>query len=149
MTKHRQPARWKYLINGLVLLAPVWFLYDRLTPAPLPAPWPEHRAGPVTAAPRPLDDGPPHRHDGMFVKDFRVRLCEGCAARIRSAHLRAAPAPPTIPADAAGVLHGHGAARHVHAPYPPQPGADDRLWLTVQTWDGEVHHASWPLPERP
>lgn len=142
----RRPRRWKYLLNGLLLIAPAWFYYDSLSPA-FPDEWPEQSIGPFTAAPRPANDGPQFYYDGGYIKDFSVRFCDGCVSRIRAAHISVGEQPAPAPSGHEGVLHGNSLAQHVHAPFPARIAPNDRLWLTVQEWNGAVHHASWPLPE--
>ena len=145
MKNRKKPARWKYLLNALVLIAPAWYFYDSMTPPEQPAALPERELAGITAAPRPTDTDPPYRHEGRYLKDFSVAFCEGCAERIRTAYLSVSDSPPALPEDGFGVIHGHGATKHVHAPYPSEPRDGHRLWLTVQTWDGEIHRVSWPL----
>jgi hypothetical protein len=146
--RQARPARWKYLINGLVLLAPVYFLYDMFTPASGPEPLPEKRLGDsFTATPAPTNAEPPYVHDGQLFKDFSVVFCDGCLKRIRTAYLIVSDEAPSLPEDGLGVIHGHGPTKHVHVPYPPEPGEDARLWLTIQSWTGEVVRTSWPLTQ--
>lgn len=145
--KSARPARWKFLLNGLLLLAPGWFFYASLAPE-WPAEWAEQPVGPFTAAPMPLSDDPPIAYDGGYVKDFSFRFCEGCVARIRAAHVSVGPAPAPVPGGHEGVLHGSSLAQHVHVPFPAEIGPEDRLWLSVQDWAGAMHHVSWPLPAR-
>lgn len=140
--------RWpraRYWLNALVLIAPLWFFYDALTPV-FPAPWPTQTVGPFTVTPMPHDDAGPYRHDGGQVKDFAFHFCDGCVARIRMAYANAGPAALTEADGGEGVVHGRGAMQEAHVPYPAQPGAADRLWLTVQEWDGTLHRFAWPLP---
>lgn len=137
--------RWRYRINGLLLLAPCWFLYDALTPT-FPPEWPEQPIGPFSAAPRPADDNPPYPHDGGYLKDFSVRFCDGCVTKIRTAHVSVGRQPLEQPATD-GLLHGSSRSQHVHVPYPPSQGAGEMLWVSVQEWSGRMHHAAWPLPQ--
>lgn len=140
--------RWpraRYWLNAFVLIAPAWFFYDALTPV-FPAAWPTQAAGPFTVTPTPHDEAGPYPHDGVFVKDFAFRFCDGCAPRIRMAYANAGPAALAEPDGEEGIVHGHGAMQEAHVPYPAQPGPADRLWLTVQEWDGTLHRVAWPLP---
>jgi hypothetical protein len=138
--------RWRFRLNGLLLVAPVWFFYDALTPVFPPA-WPEQAIGPFTATPTPADGAPPYVHDGALVKDFSVRFCTGCVASIRTGHVSVGPAPVPAPDGYDGVLHGNAISQHVHVPFPAQASAADRLWISVQEWNGQVHSASWPLTQ--
>lgn len=141
------PSPWqrrKYLLNLLVLALPVYYFWQAMNPVAQP-PLEQKTLGSLTATPVPLDDLGPYLHDGIYVKDFRVDFCEGCISSIRQAYLVAGPAPEHFPAEGDGILHGSDYALHVHAAFPEEIGAKDRLWLMVQTWDGETLQASWPL----
>jgi len=137
--------RWKYRINGFLLIAPVWFFYEALSPSSLPEQWQQQAIGPFSAAPQPADNNPPYAHDGARMKDFSVHFCEGCVQKIRVAWLNVGERPAPLPNDLAGILHGNSNEQHVHAPYPKVRGDHDKLWLTVQQWDGQLHHAAWTL----
>jgi hypothetical protein len=143
-----RPKRWRYCLNALVLTAPAWFLYTSLTPVFPPA-WESRTLGTLTVTPTPHDDGEPYRHDGQRVKDFSFRFCEGCDRNMRLAAVHVGNSPASPAETETGLVHGHGALKEAHVPYPEQVGASDRLWLSVQTWDGTVHHASWPLRREP
>ena len=145
--KRPEPTRWhrrKYWLNALLLLAPIWFLYASLTPV-FPPPWETKTAGQITVTPSPHDEGAPYEHDGIRVKDFSFRLCEGCAEAIRlaSANVGLAPTSPAEVED--GIVHGRGNLQEAHVPYPARLSGNERLWLSVQTWDGALHHIDWPL----
>lgn len=143
--KTRTPwQRWAYRASGLILIAPIWYFYVSMNPEFPPA-WPEQQVGPFTATPTPGDAEPPYLHDENYYKDFSVRFCDGCVERIRLAYLSVGAAPAALPAELDGILHGDRYLQHVHAPYPEALGPDDRLWFTVQEWNGRVHHAAWPL----
>lgn len=141
-------TRWpraRFWLNAFVLVAPGWFLYASLTPTFPPA-WPTQAAGPFEVTPTPHDDAGPYPHDGAHVKDFSFRFCDGCVARIRMAYANAGPEPVAVLDGEDGVVHGHGALQEAHVPYPQRPGPEDRLWLTVQEWNGTLHRVAWPLP---
>ncbi len=138
----------KYWLNALVLIAPFWFLYDALT-AVLPPAWPMQVVGPFEVTPTPRDADGPYEHDGIPVKDFAFRFCEGCVERIRMAYANVGPEATAETDGGEGVVHGHGALQEAHVPYPIRPGPTDRLWLTVQEWDGTLHRVAWPLPAAP
>lgn len=138
--------RGMYRVSGLVLIAPVWFFYEAMSPPPLPAQWQRQSIGPFTAAPQPVNNDAPYPHDGAFAKDFSVHFCEGCIAQIRMAWLGVGERPSALPDDLAGILHGNNHEQHVHAPFPQALGDNDKLWLTVQQWNGQTHHTAWSLP---
>ncbi len=137
-------TRWKYLLNGFLIVAPFWFFYQAMTQT-FPAEWPEQTIGPFTAAISPADDAPPYSHHGSYVKDFSVRFCTGCVDNIRVAYLHVGKQPAALADDLEGILHGGAVSQNAHAPYPLSLQPDDRLWLTVQEWNGAIHHTSWPL----
>lgn len=136
--------RYKYLVNLLLLVLPAYFFWQAMHPVEQP-PLEQKTLGSLTATPVPLDDLDPYLHDGIYVKDFRVDFCDGCISQIRQAYLIAGPAPQAFPVEGDGVLHGSGYALHVHAAFPERTREEDRLWLIVETWDGEIFQASWPL----
>lgn len=142
-------SRWirvAYWLSALLLILPAWYLYQSLNPV-FPPEWQEQQLGPISAAPMPMNETGPYQYDGKYYKDFAVRLCEGCAERMRTAYLSVGAHPAAVPADGEGVLHGSSLFMEAHAPFPAELAAEDRLWLSVQEWDGQLHHASWPLPE--
>ncbi|HAW93427.1 MULTISPECIES: hypothetical protein [unclassified Arsukibacterium] len=141
--------RHKFKLNGLVLLLPIWFLYDSLTPEFPPA-WPAQQLGQFEIAPMPLDLKQPYAHHDQYVKDFYLSFSQGDIASIRQGYLNIGPVPlplPELQQDEEGILHGSRHGQHVHAIAPPQLAATDKVWLTLQTWQGEVLTTSWPLPD--
>lgn len=138
----KMPQRWPFWLNGLLLLLPVWFFWQALHPV-VPPEWPEQPVGPFTVAVTPADTAAPYTWDGQSLKDFSARFCAGCVAQIRQAWLSSGAQPQPLPADLTGLLHGDSQTQHAHAPVPAQWQSGDRLWLTVQAWDGSEHHVSW------
>lgn len=147
MSKEKRTAwaRWRFRLNGLVLLAPAWFLYVALTPPVAPPAWPEQALGPFTAQPVPLDAKPPYVHDDVLVKDFSVKFCEGCIVRLRQAYASVGARPAASPSGHEGILHGSLFMLHGHVPFPATLTRDDQLWISVQEWNGRVHHQAWSL----
>lgn len=136
--------RYRFWLSGLVLLASAWFFYRALNPQ-FPPPWSEQPVGPFTATPMPADNAPPYPHGDAWLKDFSVRFCDGCVQRIRMAHLSVGAVPKPLGDDLEGVLHGNALLQHVHAPFPAEVRPSDRLWLTVEDWQGRSYHAAWTL----
>lgn len=143
--RQRVGFRAKYLINGLLLGLPIYYFYQAMHPV-FPPSWATQPIGSLSATPTPSNDLPAYRGKDGELKDFAVSFCQGCGAGIRQAWLNAGAAPLADAPDEWGRLHGSPHGFHVHAPYPAQPKATDRLWLSVQTWDGQLHRQSWPLP---
>ncbi|CAD5269092.1 conserved hypothetical protein [Alteromonas sp. 38] len=44
------------------------------------------------------------------------------------------------------ILHGTKHGNHVHALSQPSFSAGDKIWLTIQQWNGELLTLSWELP---
>ncbi|MGB3619781.1 MAG: hypothetical protein WBA20_00370 [Ketobacter sp.] len=147
MTKAKRTLwhKSRYWLNGLVIIAPVYFLYTSLTPPALQEAWEEQSIGPFTAIPTPANGEPPYLHDGESVKDFSVKFCDGCVEKIRYAYMSVGERPAPIPRGGEGILHGNRVTQHVHAPYPAELNAADKLWVSVQEWNGKIHHGGWSL----
>ena len=140
--------RHKYRLNGLVLLLPFWFLYQSLTPV-FPPMWPAQQIGDFEIAPMPLNSEPPYAHHDQYVKDFMLTFSKGDIAAIRQAYLNIGPQALSLiqlQQGEEGILHGSRHGQHVHAIAPPTLSAADKVWLTLQTWQGETLTTSWALP---
>jgi hypothetical protein len=138
--------RCRFKLNGLLLLAPIWFLYQSLNPVVV-TPWAEQPVGPFTATPTPSDIEAPYHHDGEWMKDFSVTFCDGCIARFRQAYISVGPQPAPPPPAYEGLLHGNGYRLHAHVPFPASLGVEDRFWITVEEWNGTRHHGEWLLDQ--
>ena len=139
--------RHKYQLNGLVLVLPIWFLYQSLTPAFPPA-WPAQQVGEFEIAPMPLNLEPPYAHHDEYVKDFYLTFSQGEISRIRQAYVNIGPAAlplAQLEQSEEGILHGSRHGQHVHAIAPKSLSANDKVWLTLQTWQGETLVSSWHL----
>lgn len=140
--------RNKFKLSGLLLLLPVYFLYRSLHPS-FPAAMAELSLGEFSIVPMPLEDGPPYQHDGEYIKDFMVTFKQGDVTRIRQAYMNigktALPLSQMERGDL-GILHGSRYGQHVHALAAARFSAGDRLWLTLETWQGNTLVTSWPLP---
>ena len=145
LNSRKKRRSWPYKINGLLIIAPVYFLYTALNPE-FPDEWAEKPVGPVTVTPRPADLNPPYPHEGQLQKDFSLKFCTGCSDQFSTAHLSVGARPAPMNAHLDGIIHGHGDNLHVHAPYPHILRPNDRLWLTLKTWDGKTYHTDWPIP---
>ena len=83
--------RHKYKLSGLVLLLPLWFLYQSLTPQFPPA-WPAQQLGEFEIAPMPLNLAPPYAHHDKYVKDFYLTFSQGEISSIRQGYVNIGPA---------------------------------------------------------
>lgn len=148
----RQDTWWqrnKFKLNALVLILPVWFLYQSLNPQ-FPAAWQTKQLGDYELTPMPFNKDGPYFHHDMYVKDFLLTFSKGEVSSIRQAYLnigeRALPLAELQQGEG-GILHGTRHGQHVHAIAKPTLTADDKMWLTVQNWQGDTWVTSWDLPE--
>ncbi|MBU2114509.1 MAG: hypothetical protein KKE94_12165 [Gammaproteobacteria bacterium] len=140
--------RQKYKLSGLVLLLPLWFLYQSLTPEFPPA-WPAQQLGEFEIAPMPLNLEPPYAHHDKYVKDFYLTFSQGEISSIRQGYVNIGTAAlplAQLQQGEDGILHGSRHGQHVHAIAPAAFSAGDKVWLTLQTWQGELLTTSWDLP---
>lgn len=140
--------RNKYKLNGLVLLLPFWFLYQSLTPQ-FPPSWPAQQIGEFEIAPMPLNLKPPYAHHDKYVKDFYLTFSQGDISSIRQAYINIGPAAlplAQLQQGDEGILHGSRHGQHVHAIAQKTLSASDKVWLTLQTWQGETLITHWGLP---
>ncbi len=144
--KNRQAWLQRQLLrlSVIFLITPVWFLYQSMNPV-FPDAWPEQPVGPFTATPTPADDNAPYYYAGKHYKDFSVRLCEGCTAQVRRAFLSIGAEAGIPEGEPTGILHGSRFILHAHAPVPERITQQDRLWLTIEDWQGKQYQQSWEL----
>ncbi|AYV14490.1 hypothetical protein [Shewanella algae] len=141
--------RHKFNLSGFVLLFSGYFFYQSLHPQ-FPAALPAQTVGEFTLAPMPFDLNPPYRHDGEFIKNFMVLFREGDLGNIRQAFMNIGP--EALPIDQLqqgdlGLLHGSRYGQHVHALTQAEIYRQDRLWLSIENWQGEIVQASWAIPD--
>ena len=138
----------KYKLNGLILLLPLLFLYQSLTPTFPPA-WLSQQIGEFKIAPMPLDLNTPYTHHDDYVKDFMLIFEQGDIGNIRQGYVNIGP--EALPLDILqrsenGILHGNKHGQHVHAIAAKSLTATDKLWVSIENWQGEWQVAKWPLP---
>lgn len=141
--------RFKYHINAVLLLLPLYFLATTLAMGPNGAtgatPLTPKSVGTWQVEPKAAGHWPPRPGQEL---DMTVRFDAGPVAEIRTAVLTIgdrAPAVEDLLSPSAGLLHGGKVLREAHIPVPADISADAALWLTVERWDGDLHHVSWPL----
>jgi len=142
--------RYKFLLNGLILILPAVFLYQSLNPV-FPDPLPAKSVGDYIVVPMPYDLNPAYQHDGVYVKDFLLTFKQGDIATIRQGFLNIGSKPYSLTAikqrhDGEGFLHGNRHAQHVHGLVANTLSAHDSIWLTLEGWDGRIHTARWDMP---
>lgn len=139
----------KYWLNALILVLPAWFYYQSLHPE-FPASLRSQTFGDYRVTPMPFDEKPPYVHDGLYVKDFLLVFNEGDVDSVRQGYLNiGATAMPLkqLVEHELGILHGTKHGQHVHALANESLAKDDKIWLTLETWQGEVMVMNWPLPD--
>ncbi|WP_286234563.1 hypothetical protein [Thalassotalea sediminis] len=141
--------RYKYKINGVVILLAGYFLYTTLFPQ-FPDTWAAKKVGQFEVTPMPYNLDAPYFHDGVYTKDFFLMFNEGDVNSIKQAYLtigeKALPLE-TLAAEDHGILHGSEHGQEVHGLAPKELTSNHRVWLTIQTWQGEILLTSWPLPQ--
>lgn len=138
----------KFSIHSLLLILPVYFLYQSLNPV-FPPSWQPQTISSIEFTPMPYDNDAPYLHHGVYVKDFLLMVNKGDIRNIRQAYLNIGPA--ALPLEQMkqqdeGIVHGSKHGLHAHAIAPESINTDDKLWLTVQEWDMKVYVTSWEIP---
>lgn len=138
----------KYKLSGLILLLPLLFLYQSLTPTFPPA-WQAQQLGEFSIAPLPLNLNAPYVHHDDYVKDFMLVFEKGEIANIRQGYANiGTQALPIADLQRSenGILHGHKHGQHVHAIASEKLTSADSLWISIENWQGEWQVGKWPLP---
>ena len=141
--------RNKFKLSGLLLILPIYFLYESLQPPEFPDVWESKSVGQLELALQPMNNEPPYAHHEDWVKDFSVWVNDGAVKNIRQAYINIGPRPlplNQLEQDDVGILHGSDSLQHVHAIAPRKYSPSDQVWLTLQNWDGSQHVQSWSLP---
>jgi len=155
-TRRKTPETWarylwdrlKFHASALVLVVPALFLGDYLFRADVPRPPAPVRGIDLAAGPFTLTLGEssaalPGAVGGGWTKSYDLRLCPGCAERIKGLYLRVGK-PRNL--RAAGALFGGNPFRlAASVQMPADVRADAELWVTIETWDGQTSSASVPL----
>ncbi|OUS53414.1 hypothetical protein BM607_005775 [Shewanella sp. SACH] len=138
----------KYKLSGLILLLPLLFLYQSLTPTFPPA-WQAQQLGEFSIAPLPLNLNAPYVHHDDYVKDFMLVFEKGEIANIRQGYANiGTQALPIADLQRSenGILHGNKHGQHVHAIASEKLTSADSLWISIENWQGEWQVGKWPLP---
>ena len=139
--------RAKYLLSALILTLPPWYYYQSQNPV-FPDALASKSVNGFDFTPMPYDENPPYHHDGKYVKDFLVMVNKGDVSDIRQAYLnigKSALPLDVLQKEELGILHGTRHGQHVHALAKADIRDSDKLWLTVQTWDGDTFQVDWQL----
>lgn len=138
----------KYKINGVFLILPFYFLYTSLFPV-FPDALKAQQIGSFEVSPMPYNLEPPYVHEGHYIKDFFLTFSKGNIQDIRQAYLNIGSKPLPISElqqSNEGILHGSQHGQEVHAIAPEQLKVEDKIWLTIQDWQGKELVTSWDLP---
>ncbi|TYK64663.1 hypothetical protein [Colwellia echini] len=141
--------RYKYKLNGLVLLLSIYFLYQSLTPV-FPDTWAPKQIGSFEITPMPFNLDAPYLHHDVYTKDFFFIINKGDVKTIRQGYVNIGPTALSLEKLAMGddgILHGSQHGQEAHAISPQVLQASDRLWLTIENWQGEQLITSWDLPK--
>ncbi|MBR9791526.1 MAG: hypothetical protein GYB58_07225 [Gammaproteobacteria bacterium] len=147
----RKPIRWwrnRYMLNSLLLLLPAYFYYQSLNPT-FPTGLAEQQVGPFSIEPFPYDSDGPYQHDGLYVKDFLLMFHQGDLNQIKQAYLNIGEAPLPLAVaqkNELGILHGTRYGQEVHALADKKINQGDKIWLTIERWQGDVLTSQWPVP---
>ncbi|MGL1956841.1 MAG: hypothetical protein OCD00_05930 [Colwellia sp.] len=140
--------RYKYKINGLVIILSCYFLYQSLYPK-FPETWDAQKIGSFEITPMPYNLDPPYLHDGHYTKDFFLIFSQGNVSDIRQAYLNIgekALSLATLQVGDEGILHGSQHGQEVHAIAPVIIKPNHKVWLTIENWQGEQLVTHWDIP---
>jgi len=141
--------RNRYKFNGLFLILPFYFFYQSLFPE-FPEAWNAQQIGSFEISPMPYNLDQPYFHDGHFIKDFFLIFSQGKVTDIRQAYLNIGIKPLPLAAlqkGGEGILHGSQHGQEVHAIAPEKLKFGDKMWLTIENWQGKKMVTSWNLPK--
>lgn len=139
--------RSKYWLSGLLLILPAYFLYQQLNPS-FPAAFEQHQVGPFHITPAPYNLDAPYAHHEEYVKDFMLLFAPGEIAKIRQGYVNIGTHPlplEQLQQGDSGIMHGSRHSQEAHAIAPAKLTPEQSLWVTIETWSGEVYVGQWPL----
>ncbi|ANH03412.1 hypothetical protein [Shinella sp. HZN7] len=154
--RRKAPETWaRYLWDRVkfhaciaLLALPALFLPDYLSRKDAPLPFVPVKGVELVAGPFALTLGEsnaarPQAIIGGWMKSYDLQPCAGCIDRIKGVYLRVGK-PRNI--RAAGALFGGNPFKlTASVQMPPSTSQDSVLWLTIETWAGEIHQAYVPL----
>ena len=139
----------KYKLNGLIIILPFYFLYQSLFPV-FPDAWTTKAVGEFQVTPLPYNLEPPYLHHGSYTKDFMLTFSQGNINHIRQAYLNIGKSSlplTSLQRGDEGILHGSKHGQEVHAISSKILSSEDKVWLTIEDWKGQVMKTSWELPK--
>ncbi|WP_085299414.1 hypothetical protein [Cognaticolwellia mytili] len=141
--------RYRYKINGFLLILPCYFFYQSLFPE-FPNAWETKSIGEFSVTPTPYNLKPPYLHHGSYSKDFMLMFNKGDIDDIRQAYLnigKEALPLTVLQVSDKGILHGSVHGQEVHAISANVLKPSDKIWLTIENWKGQQFITSWSLPK--
>lgn len=141
--------RYKYLISALVLLLTPWYYYQSLHPV-FPDALAAQKIEGFEVTAMPYDTKPPYQHDGHLVKDFLLMFSQGDVSTIRQAYLNIGQDALLLDQLQLGelaILHGSPYGQTAHALVSGPLQVSDKIWLTVELWNGQTLTTHWLLPD--
>lgn len=133
-----------FLINIVIIFIPFWFIYAAFNPS-TPKSLGQKQIDSLTIEAFPHNSNQPYSDKVGFKKDFSFEVCKDCASKIRLAYAKIGAASPEISENTEGILHGHGDTLHSHVPSPQTITSNDRLWVSIQKWDGTIEDVFWDI----
>jgi hypothetical protein len=139
--------RYKFKINGFVLILSCYFLYQSLLPQ-FPDTLETKEIGVFEVSAMPFNLDPPYLHGGVYAKDFFLTFSKGQIKDIRQAYLNIGKRPlplSELQKGSEGILHGSQHGQEVHAIAPRLLELEHKIWLTIESWQGKQMVTSWNL----
>jgi hypothetical protein len=110
-------------------------------------PWPVLREDAVSGKVGPWDftlaetepDAPKQGKSGAVMKAFELRFSDTAHPQIRAAYLQARK-PRSL--RASGIAFEGQHLRTANIPIPPAFQPEEQIWLTVESWNGEIHQTA-------
>ncbi|MGB3865631.1 MAG: thiamine pyrophosphate-binding protein [Xanthobacteraceae bacterium] len=78
-----------------------------------------------------------------YAKEFTLALCPACVDSVKAAYLRVGQ--PRNVRVAGALFSGTPYRQTAEIRIPERTTADDKLWLTLEGWDGTLHQAAIPI----
>lgn len=144
--------RWRFYLSALVLIAPLAYLpeyFEDLALSRGDAGLGQREVGEIAVGPWSVrlaewQVAPPER-EGLagYVKLFTLAQCRECIGHIKAIYLRVGE--PRNLRTAGSLFSGSPYRQMAEILIPERTAPDADLWITLEGWDGAVHHARVPL----
>ena len=134
---------WKYRINAILLLLPIFFIYQNSN-KPAGLSW-HADLGHIALVVQSVEQSRPYIYDGRLHRDFSLKLEKGLPQDILQAWINIGPVASQPSIGSEGVLSQRGQIFFAQVPSPQDLDHDDRLWLSLIAKDGRKYSLSWQL----